>query len=60
MKDMEHLNRDLGTVIMLDINPDSYCLQPENGIYLKPWRGEADDTELIRMGEFLEGMFKIY
>ena len=56
VKDISHLNRDAKKVILLDINPDSYSLQPENGISLKPWRGESGDKELIKMSAFLEGI----
>lgn len=58
IKDIEHLNRDPKKVVILDINPDSYSLQPENGISLKPWRGESGDTELLKMADFLEGIFQ--
>ena len=57
IKDIEHLNRDIKKVVILDINPDSYSLQPENAVSLKPWRGESGDSELFRMGDFLEGIF---
>ncbi len=58
VKDIDHLNRDPNTVIILDIDPESYFLQPENAISLKPWKGEADDRELIKMADFLTGFFK--
>ena len=55
VKDITQLNRDPKKVIILDNNPDSYSLQPENGIFLKSWKGESGDMELERMGAFLEG-----
>ncbi|KAH6578312.1 hypothetical protein BASA61_000304 [Batrachochytrium salamandrivorans] len=54
VKDLSILNRDLGKVILIDTNENSYRLQPENGINIKPWHGEAGDTELKRMETFLE------
>jgi import inner membrane translocase subunit TIM50 len=60
VKDIENLNRDPKTVILLDINPDSYSLQPENALSLKPWKGEAGDRELIKMGDFLIGIFNLF
>lgn len=55
IKDLSYLNRDLSKVIIMDSNPESFCLQPENGIALKPWKGEAKDTGLLAYIPFLEG-----
>ncbi|KAG0265793.1 mitochondrial inner membrane protein required for protein import [Actinomortierella ambigua] len=54
VKDLSHLNRDLSKVIIMDSNPDAYSLQPENAIEMKPWKGDANDTELVAMIPFLE------
>ncbi|KAG0322522.1 mitochondrial inner membrane protein required for protein import [Dissophora globulifera] len=54
VKDLSHLNRDLSKVIIMDSNPDAYALQPENSIAMKPWTGDASDTELVGMIPFLE------
>ncbi|KAG0222680.1 mitochondrial inner membrane protein required for protein import [Actinomortierella wolfii] len=54
VKDLSHLNRDLSKVIIMDSNPDSYSLQPENAIEMKPWKGDPNDTELVAMIPFLE------
>ncbi|RUS24634.1 HAD-like domain-containing protein, partial [Jimgerdemannia flammicorona] len=55
VKDLSHLNRDLSKVIIMDSNPDSYALQPENAIPLKPWKGEPNDRGLLDYVPFLEG-----
>jgi import inner membrane translocase subunit TIM50 len=55
VKDLSHLNRDLSKVIIMDSNPDAFQLQPENGIALKPWKGEAKDQGLLEYIPFLEG-----
>ena len=55
IKDISNLNRDLGKVVMVDVNPDAYSLQPENGLNLKKWSGESGDRELIKIQSFLEG-----
>ncbi len=55
IKDVSQLNRDPKKVIMIDVNEDSYSLQPENGLHLKPWKCESGDVELPRMETFLEG-----
>ena len=57
IKDISQLNRDPRKVIMVDVNPEAYSLQPENGLHLKSWKGEAGDKELIRLETFLEGDF---
>ena len=54
VKDLNSLNRDLGKVVCVDVNPEMYRLQPENGISLKKWTGEKKDQELDRMMTFLE------
>lgn len=56
IKDLSLLNRDLGKVIMIDCREDSYALQPENAIPLKPWEGNADDKELIKLIPFWSGL----
>lgn len=53
IKDLDLLNRDLGKVIMVDVEEEPCSLQPNNSIVLKPWDGKPDDT-LIRLIPFLE------
>ncbi|KAF7728692.1 mitochondrial inner membrane protein required for protein import [Apophysomyces ossiformis] len=54
VKDLSHLNRDLGKVIIMDCSPEAFSLQPENGVALKPWHGEPDDRDLLSYIPFLE------
>lgn len=53
IKDLSLLNRDLSKVILVDIDEDSWALQPENAIPMKPWDGKPDD-KLIQLIPFLE------
>jgi import inner membrane translocase subunit TIM50 len=53
-QDLSHINRDLSKVIILDTNPDSVSLQPENAIVLPKWKGDIDDKGLIALLPFLE------
>ncbi|CCE90448.1 protein translocase subunit TIM50 TDEL_0B03190 [Torulaspora delbrueckii] len=53
IKDISKLNRDLGKVVTIDTDPNTYKLQPENAIPMDPWTGEADD-KLLRLIPFLE------
>jgi Dullard-like phosphatase family protein len=43
IKDLSKIGRDLRTVIILDNMPENFILQPDNGIYIKSWRGEEND-----------------
>ncbi|GAC96900.1 phosphatase [Pseudozyma hubeiensis SY62] len=56
VKDLNHLNRDLSKVVVVDTNPDSFHLHPENGILVKPWKGERDDRELVGLIPFFEAI----
>ena len=56
VKDLSHLNRDLSKVIVVDTNADSFALQPENGILVKPWKGEKADRELVGLVPFFEAI----
>ncbi|KAI8373337.1 HAD-like domain-containing protein [Blakeslea trispora] len=56
IKDLSHLNRDLSKVIIMDSNPESFSLQPENGIALKPWKGEPGDNGLLEYIPFFEAL----
>ncbi|CAL9732696.1 mitochondrial import inner membrane translocase subunit Tim50p [Monosporozyma unispora] len=53
IKDLSKLNRDVNKVIIIDTDPNSYKLQPENAIPMQPWTGENDD-KLIQLIPFLE------
>jgi TFIIF-interacting CTD phosphatase-like protein len=47
VKDLKILKRNLSKVVIVDNIPESYALQPENGIEIKPWYGNDDsDREL--------------
>lgn len=56
VKDLNHLNRDLKKVVVVDTNPDSFALQPENGIIIKPWKGDPADRELLGLIPFFEAI----
>lgn len=53
IKDLSKLNRDLGKTLIIDVNPDTYKLQPENAIPMESWNGSPDD-KLLRLIPFLE------
>jgi len=47
VKDLRLLRRDLTGVAILDDNPSSYAMQPENGILIRHWSGNPFDRELL-------------
>ncbi|KAK8485686.1 hypothetical protein V6N11_063940 [Hibiscus sabdariffa] len=55
VKDLSEFGRDLRNVAIVDDNPKSYSLQPENGIPIKPFYGdELWDRELMKLAGFFE------
>ncbi|TIB79249.1 HAD-like protein [Wallemia mellicola] len=54
VKDLSYLNRDLSKVIVLDTNRENVYAQPDNGLILKPWKGEKGNKDLIAHIPFLE------
>ncbi len=44
MKDLSKLGRDLKKVIIVDNVWDNFKFQQKNGIYIKTWEGDPDDT----------------
>ncbi|KAK3003838.1 hypothetical protein RJ639_019612 [Escallonia herrerae] len=55
VKDLSGLGRDLGNVVIVDDNPNSFALQPENAIPIRPFTEDLEDRELGRLIEFFEG-----
>uniref|UniRef100_A0A5B7CA86 Putative C-terminal domain small phosphatase n=1 Tax=Davidia involucrata TaxID=16924 RepID=A0A5B7CA86_DAVIN len=55
VKDLSDLGRDLRSVVIIDDNPNSYSLQPENAIPVRPFTNDLSDGELRRLIEFFEG-----
>ncbi|CAG8465251.1 1051_t:CDS:10 [Scutellospora calospora] len=56
IKDISKLNRDLSKVIVMDSNPEAYALQPDNVISVPPWTEDPNDTYLVDIIPFLEGI----
>jgi TFIIF-interacting CTD phosphatase-like protein len=51
-KDLRGVNRNLKEVIIVDSNPASYILQPDNAVPVVPFRG-GNDRELMDLERFL-------
>lgn len=54
VKDLDALNRDLSKVIVVDWNPKSIKLHPENALKIPRWTGNDDDTTLYDLAAFLK------
>ncbi|XP_010499497.1 PREDICTED: probable C-terminal domain small phosphatase [Camelina sativa] len=48
------VGEDLRSALIVDDNPSSYSLQPENGVPIKAFVGDLKDQELLKLVEFLE------
>ncbi|KAJ1729862.1 mitochondrial inner membrane protein required for protein import, partial [Coemansia biformis] len=53
-KDLSTINRDKAKVIMVDIDPEAFKMQPENALLARPFRGEPNDNWIEQITEFLE------
>eukprot|EP00826_Nyctotherus_ovalis_P058760 TRINITY_DN8105_c0_g1_i3.p1 TRINITY_DN8105_c0_g1~~TRINITY_DN8105_c0_g1_i3.p1 ORF type:complete len:103 (-),score=9.85 TRINITY_DN8105_c0_g1_i3:121-429(-) len=49
VKDIQKLGRDNKRVVIVDSIVESFQLQPMNGIYVAPWKGESNDKELLNL-----------
>lgn len=55
MKDLSKIGRDLSKCIIIDNVSDNFCLQPDNGIFIKTWYDDMSDTDLFDMIPLLSG-----
>ena len=46
VKDLSKLGRDLSKVIIIDNVAENFQLQPHNGIFIKSWYDDAQDSAL--------------
>ena len=58
IKDLNKLGRDLKKVIIVDNLPESYCLQPKNGINVIDFDGNENDDMLIYLQKDLIKLVK--
>eukprot|EP01068_Selenidium_serpulae_P001735 Selendium_serpulae@DN1867_c0_g1_i1.p1 len=54
VKNLDRLGRKLDRVVILDCDPNSYLLHPQNGIHIRPFHGEPGDTDLENLTSFLK------
>lgn len=54
IKDLRIIDRPLNRMVIVDDRPESYGFQIHNGIPILPFKGEADDGELLLLKEYLD------
>lgn len=59
VKDLSLLGRDLSRVIIVDNSPNSFALQPDNGILIQTWLGDPADTRLYQLMPILESLANV-
>jgi len=58
VKDISKLGRSLKRVIIIDNIVESFQFQSANGIFIKPWKGDTNDRELIKLLPVLKEIVK--
>uniref|UniRef100_A0A674PG31 protein-serine/threonine phosphatase n=1 Tax=Takifugu rubripes TaxID=31033 RepID=A0A674PG31_TAKRU len=58
VKDLSRLGRKLSNVIIVDNSPASYIFHPENAVPVQSWFDDMNDTELLDLLPFFEGLSK--
>ncbi|XP_017050386.1 mitochondrial import inner membrane translocase subunit TIM50-A [Drosophila ficusphila] len=53
-KNLDYLNRDLSRVIVVDCDPDTTPLHPDNSLVMTKWLGNDDDVQLFDLTAFLQ------
>ena len=54
IKDLSNLGRNLDKTIIVDNITENFLLQPDNGISIKSWFDDPDDTALADMAPLLK------
>lgn len=54
IKDLQKLGRDLDKMLIIDNSPENFQLQPENGIYIRSWYDDPEDTALFELLSILK------
>jgi Dullard-like phosphatase family protein len=60
IKDLEKINKNYNDIIIIDDNFSSFILQEENGIPIKPFRGDKNDIELLKLIPILKNLSGFY
>ena len=59
VKELKRLNRNMKNIVILDNNPNAFCLDCDNEIPIKSFFDDKNDKELIQMAYVLEKLAKV-
>lgn len=58
VKDLSRIGRDLSKTIIVDNVAENFQLQPDNGIFIKSWFDDQQDTALSELAPLLKEIVK--
>lgn len=58
IKDLARLGRDIKKTIIVDNVADNFQQQPENGILIRTWIDDSEDSALEELSPLLKGIIK--
>jgi CTD small phosphatase-like protein 2 len=54
VKDLSRIGRDMSKTIIVDNVAENFQLQPDNGIFIKSWFDDMNDTALSELAPLLK------
>ena len=57
MKDISKLGRDLSKTIIIDNLRENFKMQPNNGIFIKTWTSDVNDTQFRVLKKILKDIY---
>ena len=59
LKDLNVIGRDLSRSVLVDNSPHAFGYQIDNGIPIESWFDDPNDTELLKLEQFLESLHSV-